>query len=321
MKFSICKMVSAATMLAMLVSPAGSIKAVAEDTTVITKYYTKYDVSENTTLEYPLSIDVNSSVQSRALIDTDDRVRDGNSGIVYLSCGGTGFIVDDHTIATAAHCVNAIHSPTPAIKEKYADYDYFCYDINVFLYNDSGNPSSGIPLTPIEFHVPNQYISTNAIKNDYALITVAEDLSGYTHFNLGVPYNVNESTFASRDLFVTGIPQSIPDDDPDDNDDTPANVLLQVYTSKGKEHPDKTSTQEELYYTCDTVGGNSGGPVYIAYQYTSNSTTNTIYTAIAVHKGGAYHWEGNVRVYDHNYGSAMTPYKIQFYKNNPNISY
>ena len=163
-------------------------------------------------------------------------------------------------------------------------------------------------MTPIEFHVPNEYLENDDYGTDFALITVAEELKNYTQFGLGVPYDVNSSSFADLDLFVTGVPGTIPDDT--------KNRLLQEYTGKGKEHPNKLSNSEVLYYTCDTVGGVSGAPVYIAYEYNSNNTTHTIYTAIAVHNGGT-----NEVAVPYNYGSAMTPYKIQFYKNNPNISY
>ena len=64
--------------------------------------YKAYNFSENKTFSYTLDENDFQVNQRAGLID--DRVPDKDTSVVQLSIGGTGFIVDDHLIATAAHC-------------------------------------------------------------------------------------------------------------------------------------------------------------------------------------------------------------------------
>lgn len=78
---------------------------------------------------------------------------------------GTGFIIGDHEIMTAAHCV----------------YDNGKFVDNVTIKLPTNNPAdegSYISLTATNLHVPKLY-TNNVIGNDYAIITVEENLSDY----------------------------------------------------------------------------------------------------------------------------------------------
>lgn len=308
------KTTSLFTGLAMAFLVTADVSA-AEGSTSITKSYRKYSYDTNSCTNYSLTINNNSFPQPRSITYPDGRVRDGNDGIVRLSSGGTGFIVGDHTIATAAHCVNVKHSSNQSLKTRYQSSWYFHNDLEIFTYNETGIPENAPSLTPVEIHIPNEYYNNDTLGSDYALITVEEDLSEYTHFNLGVPYNVANAGFRSLDLFVSGIPETIPDTNPNDSIPPEQNSSNLMYTSKGKIDSIFESTDEYLCYSCDTVGGDSGGPVYTAYQFSAGSITSTAYTVVAIHNLGHF---GGV---PYNRGSAITPYKIQFYLNNSNALY
>lgn len=306
MKLALKKKISLLVLSAILTSSCVILKADAAAQQVA---YLKYDCTDNTTEPYTLSLDEQAvSQQARGIVGEDNRVVDGSSGIVYFSNGTTGFIVGDHTIATAAHCVNVTHAGAD-IKAEFEDSNYFRQNLKAYLYTEGGSPESGLPLEIVEIHVPSSYVSSFSVANDYALVTVEDDLSGYTQFNLGVPYNVQSDEFAEIDLFVTGIPQT--------TNTNQSNYYLRMYTGKGNESPDHTSTSEVLYYTCDTTGGNSGSPVYVACEYTIGTEVSLSYTAVAVHSSADYEAEVCVA----NYGSAITASKMQFYGNNSYVGY
>ncbi|MDE6777726.1 MAG: trypsin-like serine protease [Oscillospiraceae bacterium] len=148
----------------------------------------------------------NSDVSTCGVIGTDDRVKasglDENTGIVRLSNSkgvATGFIVGDHVIATAAHCVyNKKTSSFPST-------------MKIETYDESGELTSN-QLEPVEVHIPESYISAEPeslteVQYDYALITVENDLSEdnkYYHFKLGTAYNAQESYFSNIPIYVTG---------------------------------------------------------------------------------------------------------------------
>lgn len=250
-------------------------------------YKTKYTLNP---------VDTLSSTNARAVIGDDTRVVDfSKSGVVKInftasngeSYWGTGFVVDEHTIATAAHCVceqtngkNATNSGSKVT------------EINFF--NSDGTP--GLSITDaVEVHVPTLYVNgsySDYNPYDYALIKVNEDLSDYAIFNLGIMNDnfINKQTAVS----VTGFPKKV-------NNQEVHNVM---YTGTGFI---RQSDDNELYYDIDTFGGNSGGPIYI----TSTFQGKAYYTVIGIH---AY---GDANSY--NGGARITTNLLQFYKNNPYI--
>ncbi|MBR6618036.1 MAG: trypsin-like peptidase domain-containing protein [Oscillospiraceae bacterium] len=308
MKLFLNRTISMLTMSAILMSSSAILRVDSATTTVI---YSKYDcVNGGAPTTYSLSI--SDTNVSRGIVGADGRVQAGFDGVVRLSSGSTGFIVDDHVIATAAHCVNKIHDLE--LKHEYEDTYYFRPELKIHLYNNDGTPKNTEPLDILEIHVPQSYINDYSRMDDYALLVVEEDLSDYTHFDLGIPCDVLSTEFRAIPLYATGRSKSF-------NGITNYQNLL--YTGQGYAH--YSSNSDAFRYTCDAIGGNSGCPVYVACQYTVETDTHVdtyiTYTAIAIHCGsGPTISETNTNC-RYNEGSPMTSSKLQFYLNNPNIDY
>lgn len=236
---------------------------------------------------------------SRTVIGSDDRVVDfTKSGVVkiVLSNGdiGTGFIVDSHTIATAAHCVYN------------RDYNnvsnsYPCSISNIYVFNADGTVALNI-TNPSKYHIPTIFTTnaTNASIYDYAMITVPQDLSDYAMFNLGAP--LDNFTNSGKSVSITGFPGEVGSV----SVNTPS--MHNMYTSSGVTCSDVVDSSLEIAYTCDSSGGNSGGPVYTITSYGGV----TYYTVVGVHAKSAGSANRAVR---------MTTNLLHFYKNNPNITY
>lgn len=233
---------------------------------------------------------------SRSIIDDDERVIDWTkSGVVKLMSSndyiGSGFVVSDHVIATAAHCAyDKLAKKGLPISE-------------ILLFDNSGNVTMN--ATPVQSHIPVDYIN-NLSDNvnlkyenyDYALITVKEDLSAYACFNLGVP--LDSFVNGNSAVTVTGFPG-----------DYNTNTTHMKYSSNGIICGGDNSL---IYYSADTTGGNSGGPVYL----TESAYGRTYYTVVAIH---AYrpHKNNNIDHTAGNHGTRITTDLIHFYKRNPNI--
>lgn len=232
---------------------------------------------------------------SRGVIGTDDREVDWTkSGVVKINLFNTyfasGFVVDEHTIATAGHVA----------------YDFSSHEANtipeILLFNNNGNIS--LHATPVESHVPNAYISNESI--DYALITVEEDLSDYACFNLGVAMDniVNNNQSVS----VTGFPKEV--------NGSVVNSLTNhcMYTGNGIITNIDQYNNNCFDYSVDTSNCNSGSPVYI----TESRCGYTYYTVIAIHTGGATDNNNNGL---YNCGTRVTTNLLHFYNNNPNLNW
>lgn len=257
--------------------------------------YATGHVLNNYTLT-PNLINLNSGINSRAVIgDEDSRYpsyNPENAGIVSLSDNygrATGFIVGDHQIATAAHCVY----------KKGNDIPHHWKSLNIRLYDENGVITSN-ELTPVEAHIPARYVDSEDATYDYALITIEEDLSDYVQFSLGTPYNANATAYANVPIYVTGSPVDL----------LKQNNITRLYSAEGRlMNKIETGNTDVLYYNVDTANGDSGAPVYtitkIGNQY--------VYTVVAVHHGGDEDTQ--------NWGSMITNYHLQFYNNNTNTNY
>ncbi len=214
-----------------------------------------------------------------------------NSGIVYLEGIGTGFIVGDHQIATAAHCV-------------YGSSGW--YSMSIKTYDSNGNITNNT-LHPVEAHIPKSYrlAGPNEIDHmyDYALITVSDDLSDCVQFSLGTPYNVSATAYSNIPVYVTGYPG-------DKYDETGVNCIYSAEGSVMDKNSYLSKCTDIVCYNVDTARGQSGSPVYTI----TKIGNEYVYTAIAVHHGG-------LESCGQNWGSMITNYHLQFYKNNPNASY
>ena len=249
------------------------------------------------------TFNTNSSAPTqRGIIGIDDRYQSAsaeNTGIVRLFRGTNGnsvvgFIVGDHVIATAAHCVYSLGSnefrSKPVIRP----------------YNLNGSMNVMASFTPIEAHIPSLYTAVGGSElYDYALITVSEDLSNYTHFSLGTTYNLTPTNFYSIPIYMLG--PCIDGNSPN-----------QLYYSQGSVISPTSSISGLIYYNCDTMSGDSGSPIYTITKETVNNQSSYYYTAIAIHTSNDNNNQG---VW--NAGNRITKYHLQFFNegSNPYIIY
>ncbi|MDE6787999.1 MAG: serine protease [Ruminococcus sp.] len=209
------------------------------------------------------------------------------SGVVEIdSPGGTGFVVDEHTIATAAHCVYGKKINT------------------IYLFDNNNKPSLTLnSSTIVEYHVPLIYASSESADYDYALITVKEDLSDYMCFNLGTVTDIKNLKSA---VSITGFPGEIVTGD----GTKPVNYSVSEHNMYTGNSHIYNSSDKRLYYDVDTTSGNSGGPVYLTEIYNNK----VYYTVIAIHtKSGG---DGN-----YNSGTRITAELLKFFNGNPNLQY
>lgn len=278
------------------------------------KELSKYTLSPTMNLLYNTD---SRSDTSRIVIGNDDRYASNgieNTGIVNIhtntGADGTGFVVGDHQIATAAH--NVFDKKTN---------DWFS-DTLITLYKYNGELSN-IDLTAVEAHIPAQYNPNESVteykyKYDYALITVEEDLSEYVHFNLGEAYSVNASNYSNIPIYVTGSPYNSPSGD--------SNTYARLYTGEGRaisKYVNTTtpvSNTDVLNYDTDMQQGCSGGPVYTVTVNNINGQSSYTYTVIAINSFETPPDNGNVQGMG-NGGALITKYLMQFYKNNSYINY
>lgn len=227
-----------------------------------TIYYKKFDAQTGVQIGTAYHLDPVSAIPDyapRGIIGTDDRVIDySNSGVVKISTPskglGSGFIVADNLILTAAHVV------------------YGETNINYTLFNSNGTVKA--TYSAASYHVPLNYISSSNDNDndnyDYALIVVNQNLSRYKSINLGVARdklknNITSSiylNYASKlGIYVTGF------------------VSYTGYTGIGN-LTNNYLLDMGLDYNTDTDGGESGSPVYV-------KTSNGDMIAIGIHNGKA----------------------------------
>ena len=252
--------------------------------------------------------------------NVDDRERTNDTAVVQIdSSGGTGFIVDNHIIATAAHCV-------------YDDSTGFGKDVTVDIYedNDSGKHKS---VKAAEVHIPRDYV--NLVNEtgthlrsmfDYALIYVEEDLSEYGKFDLGIPSD--EFMDSKTTVTVSGFPQVVHGSFDDANCEylyKADGVILNCHSYAGennwqfKGHPQKQENffSHQLMTSAYGSGGDSGGPIYMTINVGSNEyhTVVGIYTSVGLND---VDYDGNDEQV--SFGVRMTSSLLRFYYNNDYIN-
>ncbi len=238
-----------------------------------------------------------SSNNTRALYDPTSQTEDwSNKGVAKIMCStaensigylGTGFVVGPHTIATAAHVVFANDTDTaPPLS-------------SILLFDSEQNEHH---FTPVESHISFSYYSSvgQSNHNDYALITVEEDLSDYMSFNLGAITDTANS--ASLPISVVGFPSNYEDfieNSPSLNTNSLHNEMLSegILTSE--------PNIDNIYHNAYTSKGYSGAPIYT----TEILNGKTYRTVIGIHvaRGGV--------------GIRMNSQVLKFLKSNPNIRY
>ncbi len=304
------RFLSICIVLAMCICSFG-IQPSAEKVGAHVKEYYKYDYATGERTSYTLSQDIltNDANEDEADVQSDDpRVPGGNSGVVKLVINngkvGSGFIIDDHVIATAAHCC-------------IQNYKNVYSDIKVLLFADAADQTPAASITPVEIHVPTTYLTSNVFENpelkhinDYALITVAEDLSAYEHYDLGTITDVFEKS--GKDVTVTGFPQTV------GSQEVNTVTQHQMYTGSGaiKEYTWTFPGEKGciLIYGVKITGGNSGGPIYVTTTYQKGKTIQTKKTAIGVVIATGYS--------ENEYlGVRILPEILKFYKSNDYVNY
>lgn len=235
--------------------------------------YLRYDYKNPSNAPYQYTISVpetvfNNDVQPYSIIGSNDMVRDYDTSVVRLSVGGTGFIIGEHTIVTAGHCV-------------YNSDRFIDFTIDIV-----GNNNNTIKtINPRYVHVPKKYADSTSDKNnyDYALIYVEEDLSEYGMFKMGICLDqyINDK----GKVIVSGFPQVYPD-----------GYEGSEYGLRFKASGNITSVQTDglrLSYNADTSNGDSGGPVYVNESYVNIDVNDKFHsikydynTVIAIHTHG-----------------------------------
>lgn len=204
----------------------------------------------------------------------------------YVSFG-TGFIIGDHEIMTAAHCV-------------YDKNDGFNDYVKISFPDNDGSVANSSKINVVSAHVPQDYI--NLINNptgqgsqdlDYAILTVDEDLSQYGYYLLGMGTDsIKQKNVPIHSLGYYG--------------DT-------LKISHGTVSDVKNLS---LDFDLFSTSGSSGGPIYVESVFGIESTNNPDYqlkayrTAISIVHGG---------IEENNYvcGTKIRPIIMQFaYDNN-----
>ena len=216
----------------------------------------------------------------------DDRVPDKDTSVVRLSTG-TGFIVDDHTIATAAHCVYGV------------DNKSFIKDLKVNIYDENCTKILKT-ITPKEAHIPVYYSLKGDERYDYALLYVEEDLSKYGEFSLSMPMDSFMTSGAT--VTVSGFPDKTASD--------PNAGGHKRYKADGEIMDIRTYKPEiwdyQIRYSAFMSNGDSGGPVYTTQTFDGE----TYHTVVGINTSGA----------ENLYcGTRITTTLLMFYYNNDYI--
>lgn len=222
------------------------------------------------------------------IIGDNDMIRDYDTAVVRLSVGGTGFIVGEHVIATAAHCV----------------YDTAFIDNTIEIIDENNNIIDSFHAESV--HVPVDYFSSNGFiqqDNDYALLYVPSvDLSDYGMFSLGVAKDEYLNN-TSNQVIVSGFPQVYPDKYDSNHWGLRFKAIGNIYL-----RPNYSSRY--FYYTTDVAPGDSGGPVYVEEGFFgSDNLWHEYKTAIGISTRQSK--DGT-----HNLGIKITPELLAFYNHN-----
>lgn len=260
-----------------------------------TRSYIKYDCDTGTQSTYTLS---QASPISTTAGSTDDRVIDSSSNaqcivrLEYNGGQGSGFIVDDHVIATCAHCVYNNDPDNPSFKTNYS----------IKVYNAAGT-SVVATYYPKELHIPDAYkTSSSGWFYDYGLIYVEEDLSAYGNMALGTM--ANNFPYTAQTVSVSGFPGTVNEEPTTSRYCGTGNITLNPYNSP----TDLTTRNYNLFYTAYANAGDSGGPVYIDYTFKGQ----TFRSAIGIHTLG--YSDGTTHS-----GVRITLPLLRFYNSNSNI--
>lgn len=249
-----------------------------------TEYYAKYTASTGEYItQYSLTPPANLNNQ-QLTVDEDltafeemnnlDSIAWDRTGVVKIidSNGnyGTGFVVDSHTIATTTDVVGAYNSinPTGSINAI----------SSIKLFNNQG--VNTLSATPVEIHIPKD------TQRKYALITVAQDVSSYNCFELGMALDCADEL--SIEVDVTSFPSAY-------------NTVYDTMYTKAGNISSTNSTNMNLNISLGS--GDYGSPVYATESF--NGTVK--YTVVGIGRDNSY-----------NNVERVDPNMIRFYNENTN---
>ena len=265
--------------------------------------YSLYYLSSVSTPNNNLS--VSEQVVNRGMLLAPDERDYENINVVELSYGnndtfiGSGFIIDNHVVATAAHCVY--------------NSSGFISDLKVNIYNSNGEVTNSNLLFSSDaeyIHIPKLYVdylgSNPTIQDnyDYALIYVEDDLfqqgiTGLTPWNIGIAttefMNTNGLATTSGFRWYNNILARYYDE---------GNVLS--ITSDNHNLPALRITTNGTSFP-----GKSGGVLY----YQSSYSSYYYRSAIAIVTGAADPQNGG-----NTWATKITPTLLKFYFHNYKLS-
>jgi len=241
--------------------------------------YTSYNLTTSIT-------DLNTMASPRTIIGDNDMVRDYNKAVVKLSIGGTGFIIGNHTVLTAAHCVYNRSTNS------------FIENLTMSITDDPGHVLA--TYSPEYVHIPTKHVQSDR-GNDYALLYFEEDLSQYGYFDLG--YAFDDYIFNDGSVVASGFPQVYPPGYEN------AGYGIK-FLSKG--NLTGSNIYNEFIFDADVAGGDSGGPVYVEEGIGSGENYREYKSVIAI----SVRESGENVIPAQNYAQIITPDIIYFANHN-----
>lgn len=227
------------------------------------RYYWRHNYNSTSPAsytQYSLSVEQ----RPRSIIGPSNMINDTDASVVSLTITdngetkpGTGFIVGDHVIATAAHCL--YNKDTKKFN-------------NIKIEVVSANNVTSRTIYPKYGHISKDYVTYLGKYNmyDYALLYVEEDLTEYGIFDMGIA--TDKYADDEGEVILSGFP-----------DGRSSGGLRKM--SIGNVVSNGT-TESYLAYDADTKEGNSGSPVYVEEGYIVENNGGALYygytTVIAI---------------------------------------
>lgn len=216
------------------------------------------------------SISEPSNLQKRSIIGEDSRVRVAdttlapyNSTVFIAADGasGSGAVIGKNTVLTAAHVVKNIR--TNPNKDS--------------IYVIPGRDGSKLPYGKFKIesvYIPQSYIDNPSVDRDIAVLTIKSlDNKGIGDVVPTLPLKLTNSVTIGQTLKTSGYPGD--------------KAWGTMWTTQGSILKE---TKTRVYYDIDTIGGQSGSPVY-----------NSANEIIAVHTTGAGSSNFGTKVNDEYY--------------------
>ncbi len=263
--------------------------------------YLKRNCSTGAVTEYTLNTNGDDVASTASVEWSTPMVTDPNETAVvkitdsqgYLI--GTGTIIDNHIIATAAH--NLYDA-----EEGYSD-------IAIQVIGEQNQVLTTI--TPSYIHLPKMYtIGDGSNIYDYALIYVDGNLSQYGMFEIGLALDsfVTDTT-GEYSVKVSGFPGNMSED--------------ARYVSEGSIYGTNnilngSANPNIMCHYAITYNGDSGGPVYIDETYEINGVNYSCKTMVGIHLDGYYKYDWAIDKYA--VARRITADQLRFYCANTNLN-